>query len=283
MLWRNARILAVLVSLSLAIGGYAQAGHFNFDHLWKATWFHYMAVGFIVLLIVVLHYYLLKYRVGQLLRIEREQKAENERLRRQMADEFHDELGRKLTNISLFIELLKRSLDAISPRDMEYLNKISDAVKSLSFGIRDFIWALDPNQDSLYDVAIRLRDFGDELFAKSGIAFHVKGICKQLKEVTLPMDCKRHLAIIFKEGMNHILKYVKCKNVTLEIAINHKTVEISLSEDGKGIGKTDFGEESGSRNMKMRADKIRGELNIISNNGNGTTIQFKGQFPQIQG
>jgi ligand-binding sensor domain-containing protein/signal transduction histidine kinase len=246
---------------------------------WRTRWFLFLCVGFVFFAAFLLHNARVKFKIRQLLEMERVRKEENERLRKQVARDFHDDLGHKLTNILLYTEILKRSLNGTSPQGVEYLNKISEVSKSLSFGIRDFIWALDPKKDSLYDVVVRLKDFGDELFAKSGIDFHAVGASNELESVTLSIDWRRHLTLLFKEAMNNILKHASCKNVSLQIALNHKTVEISLSDDGKGIENGNISSGLGLRNMKKHAERIQGELNVISNNGHGTTIRFKGKIP----
>ena len=95
--------------------------------------------------------------------------VEIERVRKKAAADFHDELGHKLTKISLFSELLERSLQNLRPSEVEYLQRIGDLSSSLYHGMRDFLWTLDPEKDSLFEVAIRLKDFGDEFFDQSGI------------------------------------------------------------------------------------------------------------------
>jgi ligand-binding sensor domain-containing protein/signal transduction histidine kinase len=245
---------------------------------WKTGWFLFSVAVSIIFAALFLHNYRVKYKVRQLLEIERIRREENERLRKQVARDFHDELGQRLTNIFLFTEILKRSLNGSSPQARTYLNKIIEASRGVSFGIRDFIWTLDPQKDSLYDVVIRLKDFADELFAKTGIDFRVTGLSKEMENVTLSMDWRRHLSHIFKEGMSHVVRHSACKNVTLAITLKNSHVEISLTDDGKGRDMADSSAEPHLLDMKKRADKIHGEVNIISRNGNGTTLQFKGRL-----
>jgi signal transduction histidine kinase len=147
--------------------------------------------------------------------------------------------------------------------------------------MRNFIWTLDPGQDSLYDLAIYLKDFGDELFDKTGIAFRIDGISEALKGVTLSMDWKRHLTLIFKEGMNNILKHAECRNVMLKMGVTNAQLRLILSDDGQGFNAEKCVSGNGLRNMKRRTKEIQGEIKITSDPEGGTVIQFTGEITQM--
>lgn len=252
---------------------------FIYPPFWKTWWFRFAAAGTLILLLMLAHDYRVKQKLARLMEIEQARKAENELLRKQVADDFHDEFGQKLTNIALFAELSKRNLNNASPRAMAHLSKISDTAKSLSEAMRDFIWTLDRNKDSLYNVAERLKDYGEALFSKTGIDFEIKGFSEELEQLGLPMDWKRHLIQIFKAGMQNCLRDGGCKNVALWIAPNGRSLEIYLVDDGKGFGHDDSVAGPDWRYIKKRAEKIRGRLNVFASPDRGTKIQFIGSIP----
>jgi ligand-binding sensor domain-containing protein/signal transduction histidine kinase len=253
---------------------------------WQTWWFSFLSIGCLIVGAAFSHQYRLRYKIKRLLEIERVRALENERVRQQVADDFHDELGQKLTNMTLFAEILKRHLNGISPESANYLDKIRETSKNLSVGVRNFIWALDPEQDSLYDLAIYLKDSGDEIFDKTGVDFRVNGISPALEDIKLPMNWRRHLTLIFKEGMNNVLKHAACKNVTLEMIMKHDNLFISLTDDGKGFnGKGGHGTNGesgrGLSSMSNRAVKLQGEFIVVTHVDKGTTIRFKGRMPQL--
>jgi len=248
---------------------------------WFRWWFHFFYIGFTIFSVTFFYRRKMKRNIKRTLEMERVRMAENERVRKTVAADFHDELGQKLTRISLFSEILKRELNKIAPETIEYVDKIHKVAKELSDSTRDFIWAIDPVQDSLYDVAIYLKDFGDEMFDKTGVEFRVSGISKELEKIRLPMQWRRHLILIFKEAMNNILKHAECKNVTFDISLNHNQLQIALSDDGVGCNIETISSGLGLHNMKRRAALIQGEINITSNNGKGTKIQFVSEIPQM--
>ncbi|MCG3119414.1 MAG: hypothetical protein ALAOOOJD_01806 [bacterium] len=249
---------------------------------WKTWWLRALAAGLFVTLILLSHKYRVRQKITQMLEIERIRKIENERLRKQVADDFHDEFGQKLTNIALFAEIIKRNLNGTAPQTAAHLNKITDAATSLSDGMRDFIWTLDRNNDSFYNVASRIKDFGESLFAKTKISFAMSDFSPAWENIPLSMDWKRHVIQIFKEGMKNSLKHGECTKVMLDIALTGKTLTLRLTDDGKGFENSESVYGAGLRYMKKRAGKIGGELKIISQPGQGTTIQLSGRIPHAE-
>ena len=160
------------------------------------------------------------------------------------------------------------------------MNKISENSAQLYSGTKDFIWSIEPKNNSLYELIIRLKDFGDDIFNDTDIHFEVSEISEKLKKEFLTVDLRRHLALIFKEGMNNSLKYSNSKNVMLQTNIAKGELKILLADDGEGFSILSESKGNGLNNMKKRAERINGILDIDSRIGQGTKIIFKCKLPQ---
>ena len=250
---------------------------------WK-TWWAYSLYG---LFFIGLIYFIIKNRVRQRVRkieeqarIEKARFEERELLRKQNAADFHDELGHRLTKISLFLELADRSSKAADPVK-QYLSKIKTNALGLSDGIRDLIWSLDPQKDSLYQTMLRLQEFGDKLFDFSEIRFKTEGVGEALEHITLEPDVRKQVLLIFKESMNNCLKYADCQNAILKIETNHQHGKIIFEDDGKGFDQNLISKGYGLKNLKERSEKINGKLTINSEIGKGTSISLLLKIPQM--
>ncbi|MFO7445667.1 MAG: two-component regulator propeller domain-containing protein [Ignavibacteriaceae bacterium] len=243
---------------------------------WQTWWFYIAAAFMITGAVISIHKYRVRLKVKQLLEIEN--------MRKKIADDFHDELGHKLTKISLYSELMRKGLvekpgEPVSlENDENYLKKINEAANTLFDDTKDFIWSIDPVKDTLYDLAVYLKDFGDELFDKSGIAFRVNEISVELSEINLPMDWKRQLILLFKEAMNNCLRHSECTNVELSVSAPDEKIEITLKDDGKGFITNNGLKGRGLVNMKARADKLKAMLTIESVPGKETVIRLTGEL-----
>ena len=238
------------------------------------TWWAYLLYG---LILGGLLYGVYKFRVRQKIRavkeearIEKVRFEERELLRKQNAADFHDELGHRLTKISLFLELAERQG---TPGALgKYLSKVKQHTAGLSTGIRDLIWTLDPEQDSLLQTLIRLREFGGKLFEEPAITFQARGVAERLEEVRLESDVRKHLLLIFKEAMNNCLKYSEATQAILEVKNVGGGIQISFQDNGKGFDTAARSPGYGLRNMQERARKIGAKFELKTQPGEGVTV-----------
>ncbi len=255
---------------------------------WQTWWFISITVILLLAAAWLVANWRIKQRLQHLLEIEQIRLQENEKVRAKAAHDFHDELGHKLTKIALFSEIIKRQMPNAAPEINEYLQRIQDTSKSLTSGMRDFVWTLDPNKDSLYEVLIRLKDFGDELFDKTGISFSVSGLTESFQTIRMSTDMRRHITLIFKEAMNNSLKHSGAKNILLSVKTLNDLLIIELIDDGKGIEgllgseatipngqplPTDF-RGNGLRNMVLRAQKIQANICLFPHQPNGSIVKL---------
>ncbi|MCI0513457.1 histidine kinase [candidate division KSB1 bacterium] len=240
---------------------------------WRTTWFYLLSVISIALTIFLFFRHRLRVSIQRSLELARIRQTENEQVRKMVAADFHDELGQKLTRISLFSEILRNRLAGTSFENLQYIEKINRIAKELSSSTRDFIWALDPEQDSVYDLALYLKDFGEEIFSQTGVNFVVSGLSKDLEKLKFPVKWRRHLTLIFKEAMHNALKHAKCQQVRFEVHLNQCFLSLTLMDDGIGYHAEENSNGRGLQNMQHRAALIESQLNIFSNEFGGTSIQ----------
>ncbi len=258
---------------------------------WRTWWFYGLASAVLVLSVLLSYRLRLRHerqRIAEIERIKSEEKLarfkaveqakleERERVRKQIAADFHDESGHKLTKISLFCGVLQSKLRDGAFEVEAYVNRIMQVATSLHKDMSDFIWSLDPEESTLHDTALKLKDFGDKLFAHTGIRFRVQGLTPDLEETQLSMEARQNLTCIFKEGMNNILKHAReqCKNVTCAFSRENGNFSVALLDDGPGFDPNLSAPGRGLRNMQKRAAAIGGDLQIISRASEGTIIKF---------
>ena len=183
-------------------------------------------------------------------------------IRQKTADDFHDELGHRLTKIGLFVESLMLQKESFPEKSAHILRKIQDNANELYYSTKDFIWAMNPSKDSAIELFVLLRDFGDELFSDTSIQFSVEGWKEEYNEFLLDMDLKRQLVMIFKEAMNNTLRHSNCRKVVFTIEECDKQIILSLKDDGDGfiLNHEKFGYGLGS--MINRSKTVGGLLEI---------------------
>ena len=154
------------------------------------------------------------------------------------------------------------------------LTKISDNSQRMYQGTKDFIWSINPEHDNFYEIAIRLKDFSDDLFDKTDSTLHVSGIAEDLHCAALPMGVSRHLVLLFKEAMSNTLKHAQASQVYLTFALSPNEMKIVWQDNGLGFTPKQSFNGNGLQNMYNRAEKVGGELAVYSGECAGTTISF---------
>ncbi|MFK7970770.1 MAG: two-component regulator propeller domain-containing protein, partial [Bacteroidia bacterium] len=233
----------------------------------QTGWFYLLIALGIGLALLVAHRIRVREKVRRLLDMER--------VRKNAAADFHDELGHKLTVIALSGEIAKQKL-ADRPEALPQLNKIITNAHSLYYAMKDLLWVLDPTKDSVYDLALLLKDFGDELFDRTGIAFHTEGLNPaSMQEAHLAMDQKRHVALMFKEVMNNTLKHAACSEASLSVFLKGDQLTVAFADNGSGFDAATLPSSgNGLLNMRTRAETIGAEFDIQSG-AKGTKVSVQ--------
>ena len=234
--------------------------------LWRTWWFMTIAILLIGGIIILIIYS----RVKHLLEIER--------LRTKLAADLHDNIGSSLTEISILSEVISKKINTVDEGIRKSLNMISVNSRNLIDNMSDIVWLVNPKRDSLYDLILRLRDTYSELSSYTSISFRSENI-KSLERVSLSMEHRQHLYLIFKEAINNCITHSSCSEITLDASVRGRRLLMTLKDNGKGF----FPEEisnggNGLTNMKNRSETIGGTLNIYSKVNEGTTIQFEGDI-----
>ena len=214
--------------------------------------------------------------------LERVKMEERVQVQKETAADFHDELGNNMTKISLFAEMIKR-LDPPGKEIQTYLNQLISNTQVLSEGMRDFIWMLDPEKNSLYDSLIRLKEFGEQLFEHTGIQFRVSEVLEGYKRYEMSLSFRRHLLLIVKEALNNLLKYAEASRAELLITPSQSGFTLEIKDNGKGFDLEKERNGYGLRNMEKRSQTLGIDLQISSKIGEGSSVKLDIPWGSIRG
>jgi signal transduction histidine kinase/ligand-binding sensor domain-containing protein len=233
------------------------------------------AILFLGGLISIILYMRVKSRVRNMLMLERVRVEEQEKVRKDIARDFHDEMGNQLTRIINYISLLQMNgATRAYQEESDLYNKVEQSAKYLYTGTRDFIWSIDPSNDELCKLFLHIRDFGEKIFEEKNINFRATNTVKET--IRLPYGFSREANLILKEAMTNAFKYSEAENVTLILKKSNEGFHLSLVDDGIGFDKRKCIEAScrGLKNMEERAEKISAVLEIQSVPAEGTEVSI---------
>jgi signal transduction histidine kinase/ligand-binding sensor domain-containing protein len=245
------------------------------------TWWFTLGVFLLSIIAGVLIQIAISRRRQRRQRLRARLRAEEQaKIRLRTAEDFHDEVGNKLTRINVLTDVLKAKTGS-NPDVARILAQIKDNTAQLYGGTRDILWSLKPSNDNLYEILARINDFGNEVFQDTDIKFSFTGIEERWRQQRLPMDMSRNLSMIFKEALNNVLKYANAKDVQLTVNLKRRDqCTIVLTDNGRGFDTRLQREGNGLNNMMVRAERFNGKLYVDSRIGKGTTITLTFRIPR---
>jgi ligand-binding sensor domain-containing protein/signal transduction histidine kinase len=236
---------------------------------YQTATFSVLVFCFIAGVIVIISYSRVRARVRKAVEIERIRQQEQENLRKEIARDFHDEMGNQLTRIINYISLMKLSPNG---QAKEFYNKVEASAKYLYTGTRDFIWSIDPVNDELSKLFFHIRDFGEKLFEEKGINFRAYNELNE--KVSLPYGFSREANLIIKEAMTNSFNHSEAKNVSFTLKRTQDGYVMDLKDDGKGFVVNGTARSNGLGNMNVRASRIKSNVKIKSQENIGTEIHL---------
>jgi signal transduction histidine kinase len=160
------------------------------------------------------------------------------------------------------------------PRDSqmsEWLSLIAGTSRETMDAMSDIVWVINPDKDRLLDLTLRMRRLADDIFTARNIAFHLSAPGDEA-DIKLGADTRHEVFMIFKEGVNNIVRHSECTRADVEFKVEQGRLVLKLSDNGRGFDPASAGDGNGLSSMRRRAKNLGGELVLISSPGIGTTV-----------
>jgi ligand-binding sensor domain-containing protein/anti-sigma regulatory factor (Ser/Thr protein kinase) len=195
-----------------------------------------------------------------------------QKIRLNLYENLHDDIGSRLTAIVLTVDELRQKATAKDSK----LERIGTISRNIVANMRRLVWATAPENDALSTVAQQMQTDKRALLP-TGVTFNLT-MDKTLENLNIGGDKRYQMLSIFNEALTNIAKYAEAKNVETRIEIENKNLIMTIVDDGKGFDPLQKREDTvlssghGLRNMQRRANRIKGQLDIVSKLGEGTSV-----------
>ncbi len=206
---------------------------------------------------------------------------DKQEIRNKIARDLHDNIGSTLSSISVYSRVAKIYKEQNKPGEFtEALDKIENASAEMVGEMNDIVWAINPNNDSMQKILLRMDAFAKPLLHAASIDWEFT-YDENIASLNIDMGKRKTLYLVFKEALNNAIKYAACKKISVSVYKENEQLLLQVKDDGKGfdieaISKNISG-GNGLSNMQRRATEINGLLTIKSAPGQGSEIQL--QFP----
>lgn len=192
-------------------------------------------------------------------------------VRSDIAKDLHDEIGSTLTSIKILSEVSQNNLQKDHQKVSSLLYKITEQSSQMQQGMSDIIWAIKPDNDKLENMLVRMREYASHTLEPKNILTTFLVDEPSLSQ-SLDMQQRRDFFLIFKEAINNAAKYSQASRVEVSIKKEKDQLQLSVSDNGIGFITGKETSSNGLKNMKTRAEALKGIITIYSEPGKGTKV-----------
>jgi signal transduction histidine kinase/ligand-binding sensor domain-containing protein len=199
--------------------------------------------------------------------------VELERVRTRIATDLHDDVGADLTRIAILSEVARRQFGAAEPAAEARLASIAGIARDSVAAMSDIVWAVSPGRDTLREVLRKMRDYAEGVLEGRDVELSLR-LPDEAPDLTLGVDVRRDLYLIFKEALNNAVRHSRCGRVAIALRLDGGRLVLDVSDDGRGFAADAGSEGNGLGNMRRRARRHGAALDVRSAPGRGTAVRL---------
>ncbi len=235
---------------------------------WKDFWFWAACAAVISILSTLYGRRLIKRRINRHLR--HAQLIADERLR--IARDLHDDLGTRLSHISLLGSYAESNVADADARAT--FGQITAMSRELISALSETVWMLNPKNNQLEALVDFLCRLVSELCRLSKIRCRIDAM-SVTSNVTISHEFRHNVSLAVKEIVNNALRHSFATEIKMSIRFENNHLKIAVIDNGVGItcepNKTSLGLE----NLAQRMSSIRGKCMIDQHVNEGLKITLE--------
>jgi signal transduction histidine kinase len=187
----------------------------------------------------------------------------------QIGRELHDNIGQKLTLVSLYTQQLLYENKV--PEVSERIDQVSQIINQSLQDLRSLSKTLTDDNINQKEIVTLIQEEVDNTnsFKKCKVSFE-----HNFKQLDLGFAHKNVLLRITQEFIQNSIKHAKCKNIFINLNTSEESLwELNIKDDGVGFDKSNIKSNGiGLTNMKNRAEIIGANFSLDSEKNRGTSL-----------
>ncbi|HSU56020.1 MAG TPA: ATP-binding protein [Candidatus Dormibacteraeota bacterium] len=243
---------------------------------WKTLWF-WIAAGLALFAITAGSWRLSAW--GRMKRqvqdLERQRDLEQERFR--IAQNIHDDLGARVTEIALLSSSaqLKPNLSAEARAEFGAVNRLTH---ELVRALHETVWAVNPKDDHLDSLASFVCQIANQMCAQAQLRCRLQ-IPDSPGEIPVTSHIRHNVIMAVKESIHNVIKHGRASEIQIGIEQAGNVLTVQVSDNGCGFEPAAIVRGNGLDNMERRLRSLRGSCSITSRPGAGTKVILEFPLP----
>ena len=242
---------------------------------WRSVWF--WTVGSLAggLLLWQVCRTIIRWRIRQhLTRLEQDRIVEQERLR--IARDLHDDLGARLTHISLMSGLAENEPQSDASR--ESFQRISGMARELVAALYQTVWTVNPEHDHLEALVEYICQLTQNFCDTARIRCRIHS-CELPGQRRVTSEVRHNITLAVKEALNNAIKHSSATEIAVRTEFTDPHLTIVITDNGRGYDSNKVTPGNGLDNMARRMKSLGGTVSFQSSPSKGTMVRFEVPVP----
>lgn len=209
--------------------------------------------------------------------VEARDAASRREERERLARDLHDEVGSRLSRMSLMAELVRQ--DPLDPaRTTTQVNQLTATARDLRSAMEQMVAGLKAGPDTLEGlVEVISRQADDYLFGTAMQCY--QDLPLELPPGGIPARVREELLPCIREALANIIRHSKATEVWVRIRCEHRQFSVQVEDNGVGFSPAKAKGGNGLQHFHERMNNVGGTCEIRSAPGAGTSIAFNLPLP----
>lgn len=186
--------------------------------------------------------------------------------RKRIAEDLHDSLGHLLSTAKLNLQTLPQEKQV--QNSLTLLNQASEEIRNITFNLMPHTLEEDGLIPALEELSNKVSNTG---IVRVNLQIH------NMEKFQLEKQSQFNIYRIVQEAVNNILKHAGASEISIQVIGQEDHITIMIEDDGKGFNPQTHKTGRGLKNIVTRSLWLKGNINIDSTPGKGTTITT--EFP----
>ena len=215
--------------------------------------------------------YLAWYRMRREVALLRQQRAlEQERVR--IAQDIHDDLGARVTQIALLSGIAQDNA-ALPQNARAEFSQVSRLTRELISALYETVWAVNPENDNLDALGNYLCQMVNDLCNQARLRCRLE-VVELPRHIQVSSQIRHNITMAAKEAVHNVIKHAHAAAVTLRAGFDGDILFICIQDDGCGFDSASPAAGNGLRNIKQRLADIGGTCRVSTQPGGGTRVDL---------
>ncbi|HVV05356.1 MAG TPA: PAS domain-containing sensor histidine kinase [Puia sp.] len=192
-----------------------------------------------------------------------------EKERKEISSELHDNVNQILTTCKLFLEIARNN-----PADARFIDGCYQNIQMVIEEIRNISHNLTPYTLKDLGLAAAVHDIVQNINQSGKLSIRLLSF-QNLQEEMISPDIKLAIFRIIQEKINNVLKHAQATELSINLTVYDERIRVVLTDNGRGFDEKAIKKGMGLNNIQNRVEYYKGSFLLKTAPGEGCELRIE--------